>query len=312
MKKSIIALAVSGAALASASAFAADEVTFTPYGNIQLVYADSDANHSEIKDNGSTFGFKGETKVKDDLTAFFKYELEADADEKTNDIAVNLDQAYLGVKGSMGKVQVGTFDSIYNNAIQDGVDQLEYIGISGAATTAEGDTIAYFSPSMSGFEVQLSAQVKGKADDDVQAAETATVKAGTTEDGTALTFVAKYSVDALTVAFGYDSLDNVNGAEETMGLSAEYKLNEALSLRAKYEENDDVDSRFGLGARYAYGTGDVYGSYQNVDPDSGNSYDEYAIGATYNVASTMYVYAELGQVEASEDDVTALGATYVF
>lgn len=125
MKKTLVAIAVSSAALTSVSAFAAeDTVNFDVYGNIQLVYADSDANDSEITDNGSTFGFQGSTAINDDLTGFFKYELEADADEKTSDIAVNLDQAYVGLQGGFGKVQVGSFDSIYNNAIQDTYDSI--------------------------------------------------------------------------------------------------------------------------------------------------------------------------------------------
>ncbi|WP_067223813.1 porin [Marinomonas gallaica] len=310
MKKTLVAIAVSSAALTSVSAFAAeDTVNFDVYGNIQLVYADSDANDSEITDNGSTFGFQGSTAINDDLTGFFKYELEADADEKTSDIAVNLDQAYVGLQGGFGKVQVGSFDSIYNNAIQDTYDQFEYFGIKNAELTKEGDTIAYFSPSMGGFEVQLSAQFKGKAESEV---------GNGTEDGTALTAVAKYSVDALTIAAGYDSLENntarSNADSATYGVSATFQATPALSVGAKWEEEEDQNSIIGLATRFNYGSGDVYATYQNVDPDAAGSddYNEYGVGATYNLASNMYVYAELGQNGANEDDVTAVGATYLF
>ncbi|WP_417504632.1 porin [Marinomonas gallaica] len=310
MKKTLVAIAVSSAALTSVSAFAAeDTVNFDVYGNIQLVYADSDANDSEITDNGSTFGFQGSTAINDDLTGFFKYELEADADEKTSDIAVNLDQAYVGLQGGFGKVQVGSFDSIYNNAIQDTYDQFEYFGVKNAELTDEGDTIAYFSPSMGGFEVQLSAQFKGKAESEV---------GNGTEDGTALTAVAKYSVDALTIAAGYDSLENntarSNADSATYGVSATFQATPALSVGAKWEEEEDQNSIIGLATRFNYGSGDVYATYQNVDPDAAGSddYNEYGVGATYNLASNMYVYAELGQNGANEDDVTAVGATYLF
>ena len=311
MKKTLVAIAVSSAALTSVSAFAAeDTVNFDVYGNIQLVYADSDSNDSEITDNGSTFGFQGSTAISDDLTGFFKYELEADADEKTSDIDVNLDQAYVGLQGGFGKVQVGSFDSIYNNAIQDTYDQFEYYGVTNAGLTDEGDTIAYFSPSMGGFEVQLSAQFKGKAETEVSD--------GTTEDGTALTAVVKYSVDALTIAAGYDSLENdvARSAADsaTYGVSATFQATPALSVGAKYEEEEDQNSIVGLAARFNYGAGDVYGTYQNVDPDAAGSddYNEYGIGASYNLASNMYVYAEFGQAGEAEDDITAVGATYLF
>lgn len=318
MKKTLVAIAVSSAALTSVSAFAAeDTVNFDVYGNIQLVYADSDSNDSEITDNGSTFGFQGSTAISDDLTGFFKYELEADADEKTSGVDVNLDQAYVGLQGGFGKVQVGSFDSIYNNAIQDTYDQFEYFGVTNAGLTDEGDTIAYFSPSMGGFEVQLSAQFKGKAESETSEIPTNRVNP-TTEDGTAVTAVIKYSVDALTIAAGYDSLENDFDRSEadsaTYGVSATFQATPALSVGAKYEEEEDQNSIIGLAARFNYGAGDVYGTYQNVDPDAAGSddFNEYGLGVTYNLASNMYVYAELGQQNADEDDVTALGATYLF
>ena len=309
MKKTLVAIAVSSAALTSVSAFAADEtVNFDVYGNIQLVYADSDANDSEITDNGSTFGFQGSTAISDDLTGFFKYELEADADEKTSGVDVNLDQAYIGLQGSFGKVQVGSFDSIYNNAIQDTYDQFEYYGVTNAGLTKEGDTIAYFSPSMGGFEVQLSAQFKGKAESETQGA------GASVEDGTAVTAVVKYSVDALTIAAGYDDRENTGSDNSTYGLSATFQATPALSVGAKWEEEEDLNTILGLAARFNYGAGDVYGTYQNVDPDAANSddYNEYGVGVTYNLASNMYVYGEFGQSGAAEDDVTAVGATYLF
>lgn len=312
MKKTLVAIAVSSAAVTSISAFAAEDTTnFDVYGNIQLVYANSDDNGSDIADNGSTFGFQGSTAINDDLTGFFKYELEADADEKTNDISVNLDQAFVGLQGSFGKVQVGSFDSIYNNAIQDGVDQFEYLGFSGAALTSEGDTVAYFSPSFGGFSVQTSAQIKGSN-------ENYSVGNGDvagSDNGTATTVVVKYSVDALTIAAGYDGLENTVGAEgtDTYGLAATFQATPALALGVKWEEQENVDSLVGVSARYAYGMGDVYASYQNVDPDLANTdYDEYGVGVTYNLASNMYVYGEYGQQGTTEDKVTAVGATYSF
>ena len=308
MKKTLVAIAVSSAALTSVSAFAADDtVNFDVYGNIQLVYADSKDSGSEIEDNGSTFGFQGSTAISDDLTGFFKYELEADADQKTSDIDVNLDQAYVGLQGSFGKVQVGSFDTPYNNAIQDSLDQFEYLGAHTATLTSEGDTIAFYSPSIYGFEFQTSMQIKGSADDSATSNET--------DNGTASQMVLKYSVDALTVALGYDNLANVNGKEDTStyGLNVGFQVNPALSVSFQYEDETDVAETFGLGARFNYGSGDLYGTVQTVDQEgSATDYDMYGIGATYNLASNMYVYAEYGQTGSTEDKVTAAGATYLF
>ena len=301
MKKTLVAVAVTTAAFTAVTAQAADVDT---YGNIQLVYADGE-DTAELTDNGSTFGFKGEKELKHGLTGFFKYELEADADEKVSDVEVNLDQAYIGLKGGFGKVQIGTYDSIYNNAIQDGIDSFEYAGLTNATTTAEGDTIAYFSENMNGFEVQVSAQVKGDAE--------AEVADDSVEDGTALTAVVKYSAGDLEVAAGYDSLNNNVDAEETIGFSAAYNLGVA-NVMAKYEDNSDEGTNIGIGFNADYTDGLVYGSLQAVEVESGSDYDEYAVGVSYNldVDGDVYVYVEAGQTGSDEDSFSALGAVYAF
>lgn len=289
MKKSIIAIAVSSAALASVSAYAAEGSTFDVYGNIQYAITDTEGE-GDFEDNGSTFGFKGETKVDEDLTAFFKYELEADANDKGND-NFTLDQAFVGLNGSFGKVQVGSFDSVYNNAIQDATDQFEYLGLTTADTTAEGDTIAYFSPSLNGFEFQLSSQVNAASG-----------------AGNGVTAVVKYNIAALTLVAGYDSL--ADDAEETVGFAAEYQVLPALSVAAKIESNDEQDF-VGLSTRYGYGAGDLYASVQNVDNGS-SDYDEFAAGVTYNLASNVYVFGEIGQLGESESETSAVGVYYGF
>jgi predicted porin len=301
MKKTLVAVAVTTAAFTAVTAQAADIDT---YGNIQLVYADGE-DTAELTDNGSTFGFKGEKELKHGLTGFFKYELEADADEKTSDVSVNLDQAYVGLKGDFGKVQVGTFDSIYNNAIQDGIDSYEYAGLTGSSTTTEGDTIAYFSPEMNGFEVQVSAQVTGDGESEVTAK--------TEEDGTALTAVVKYSAGDLELAVGYDSLENVINKDDTIGLAASYNLGVA-NVMAKYEDNSDDGTFIGFGFNADYADGLVYGSVQTVDVETGSDYDEYVVGVTYNLDydGDVYVYTEAGQTGSKEDSFTALGALYAF
>ena len=310
MKKSIIAIAVSSAAFAAVSVHAAEGSTVDVYGNIQYAYTDKDAG-DEFKDNGSTFGFKGETTINEDLTAFFKYELEANADEK-NTVSTRLDQAFVGLKGNFGKVQVGSFDSIYNNAIQDSVDQFENLSFKNNTTTTEGDTIAYFSPSMNGFEIQLSTQVTG----DAAEIPTATGDDLQTEDGASVTGVVKYSTGALVLALGYDQNGNYVDGENTIGLNVGYQVMPALNVSAKFETTKDTQDTFGLAARYGYGAGDVYASAQVISPDAGDEYNEFGAGVTYSLASNVYVYGEVASIEANStadsDTQTAVGVYYGF
>lgn len=316
MKKSIIAIAVSSAALASVSAYAAEGSTVDVYGNIQYAYTNGDEG-DKAQDNGSTIGLKGETKISDTLTAFFKYELEADADEKNSDVSVGIDQAFVGLQGDFGKVQVGTFDSIYNNAIQDSVDQFEQLGFLNTVTTTEGDTIAYFSPSFGGFEFQASAQVKGSA----EGAETTKVNGNDVNltNGTAFTAVVKYTVGDFVAALGYDDLNNYTGrGTDTTGLSVGYNFLSNLNVTAKFENTKDFQDAVGLSARYGYGVGDIYASVQAISPeaDNENDYNEYGVGMTYDLASNVYVYGEVGRFENATnnntDTQTAVGVYYGF
>ncbi|MCV2403735.1 porin [Marinomonas sp. C2222] len=288
MKKTIIALAVSSSALASVAAVAAEETSVDLYGNIQYALSNSDAG-GDFEDNGSTFGIKGETEINQDTTAFFKYELEADADEKTGDVDVAIDQAFVGLKGGFGQVQIGSFDSIYNNAIQDSVDQYEYLGLESASLTDEGDTIAYLSPSFGGVEIQVASQVN------------------TAEgEGNESAAVVKYTTGAVTLAAGYDSSD------DTVGYAVDFQASSDLSLSAKFETTPDTTDITGVATRYGYGAGDVYASAQIVSPDGSDDYEEFAAGVSYNLASNVYVYGEVGQVGSSEETQSAVGVYYGF
>ncbi|GAA0836191.1 porin [Marinomonas arenicola] len=325
MKKSIVALAVSSAALASVSAYAAEDTSVDFYGNIQYAYTSSTSNGTNFEDNGSTLGVKGESKVNDDITAFFKYELEFRADEQDDrggNYGYNeshLDQAYVGLKGDFGKVTVGTHDTIYNNAIQDAVDQMENLSIDSADGSSQGDTITYFSPSMSGFEVQVALQTKG-----TNTKATTNASTGDTEySGNAGMAVLKYSNDLVSVALGYDSRENTaaDDAKSTSGMAVTVTPMDNLSLTAKYETTEDTADYLGLAARYGYGMGDVYGSYTNVNPDSSQtdneSYNVYAAGVTYSINSSMYTYFEIGNTGSAVKDegsntTSVVGVTYVF
>ncbi len=112
MKKSLLATAVADAMSLSSSVYSADLVnkdgtTFNVYGNLQFAYGSVQApdgggdidSSNEFGDNGSTIGFSGEHTLNDDLTAYFKYEFEGDADEiKTGNGIDTGNQAYFGLR----------------------------------------------------------------------------------------------------------------------------------------------------------------------------------------------------------------------
>ncbi len=374
MKKSLVATAVVGALSLSTSAYSAeifnkDGTTFDVYGNLQFAFwslqqpdgsGDVDASN-EFGDNGSTLGFKGEHSVNDDLTAYFKFEFESDADEiKTGNGLDTGDQAYFGLKGAFGDGRVGSWDALIDDWVQDPVSNNEFFDVSDSngvvqginslttlgdtSTDREGDKLQYISPSFNGLRFAAGVQVKGSAEsENVSSSDKAAFFGG-----------AEYATGPVRVAFVYDSLDNYDGdvtgrqnldangnvagdydAGDQFGLSVQYKVNDDLRLAVKLEQYNSGDdnfvadeSRYALGARYNYGLGDVYGTYQFVDvgdtqfsnlaggaPDnSDDSFNEVVVGATYDITPAMYTFVEAAYYDREDDlgDGIAVGAAYLF
>ncbi|MCS4504854.1 Major outer membrane protein [wastewater metagenome] len=334
MKKAISALAVA-AALGASSAHAADfrvndDTLFSVYGSIEFIYYSQEQatdggdteSRSEFADNGSTIGFAGEHTWDNGLTGYFKAEFEHNADEEKGAGGINDgDKAYIGVKGNFGNVRAGSWDNIYNDAIQDPVDPFEAFSPSMSDISGEGDTIAYFSPKMGGFSFQVASQIRGDGD-------TPTSKQPLTDES-AFQVVGMYEVNTLTFAVGYDDRgivsqtgaaggdpaeDGVFGASVTWDLAP-------LTLAARAEQQgetveDDEVGYYSLNAAYDYGMGTLTATVTEVDPDADDedSRTEFNLLGTYNVGSNMYVYAEAGwyDKENDEDDAMGVGVVYEF
>ncbi|WP_024951092.1 porin [Cobetia crustatorum] len=366
MKKTLLATAIAGAvALASTSASAAtvynqDGTKLDLYGNIQIGYRyiDSLTNNDpdnlvsgdaegDLFDNGSTLGVKGEHKVNDDIVGYFKAEWEFDADEsKGSDNGINDgDQTYVGAKGSFGDARIGSWDQLVDDWVQDPLSNNEYFDlsdssgqISGNSQTREGNKLQYMSPTMSGMQFAVGSNFEGDAEgENVTDSNQASFYAG-----------AKYTVGGFSIAAVYDDLGQFDGIDtsddgvvnsqgdigEQYGITGQYTV-DALRLTVKAERYDadesnaDVDY-YGVGARYGYGMGDVYGAYQYVDAEAnayqyinsertGNdgddhSYNEFNLGVTYNISAAMYTYVEYANYDraGNDGDGAAVGIYYGF
>jgi predicted porin len=299
------------------------------YGNIQLAqtWGETDPDGGEktsehkFKDNGSTIGFKHDHAITEDLTGFLKAELEFDADEKAGNGGLNgFDEAFIGLKGDFGSIQIGSDDTVYEQMLNI-TDIGEAVGISGNLTTiSEGDNAQYI-----GSFGDFTVGVTYKLDADVDARKT-------DDDGNLVIDGAKaqrgvqiggaYSSDAFYVGLAYSmesDLDygNVEGTD-AFGLAAEAYIGD-LTLQAQYEDEDDTGDYVGLQAIYgikatqlALGYG-IYGA-EGADEDA----EQLFVQALYNVSDNMYVYVEAsqtsnaGNVEDTDETATAVGATYAF
>jgi len=257
-------------------------------------------------------------------------------------------------------------DPISNNESFDVKDSTQnIIGLS----DREGNKVSYTSPSFSGFQFAVGTQFEGDAESFNPDVDTnvagLTGKTGSstgvqkTSDSNASFFGgAKYTAGAFSIAAVYDNLDNYDGsytgyeddgdgqkvtrdndAGDQYGITAEYTVDTlrlALKLE-RFQAGDDLIedvNYYGFGARYGYGMGDIYGSYQYVDVggdsfldtakdglghnefpnDGGESYNEVVLGATYNISDAMYTFIEGGMYDRKDDvdDGVAVGAVYLF
>ncbi|WP_445621121.1 porin [Kushneria sp. Sum13] len=282
------------------------------------------------------------------------------------------DQAYLGLTGDFGDVRIGSWDDLLNDWVQDPVSNNEYFSNTtsgsdiGGSTYREANKVTYTSPITGGLQFAVGTRYFGDAentqefqdqylngtvdlDDDGNPINGDQNGRFVVDDGGSAAMFGglRYMVGDWTLAAVYDDLKNfkyitTDGDEhdygQQFGLNATWQMSDDLRVAAKWEKvhgqwEDDADAdRYGIGARYSYGSGDLYGSYQYVDaernavaltdPDSfagvdqgsDKSYNEFVLGATYNLSSQMYVWLEGAKYdrEANTGDGFGTGIAYSF
>ena len=363
------AMAASGAQ--AATVYNQDGTKLDIYGNIQIGYRSIETadevtgdveSRDDIFDNGTTFGFAAEHVIYDGLTGYLKLELDdikADEMASSSDATDSGDTAYVGLKGNFGDVRLGSYDQLIDDWIQDPLTNNEYFDASdstslhGRSAEQQEDKVTYTSPSFGGLQFAVGTQFKGDAEGvNQKSPDPAENLSG---DSNASFFGGvKYTAGAFSIAAAYDNIDTLeyvdaNGEIDSVGdqygITAQYTV-DTLRLALKVErfdsDADDGDAAvadqylsdtnfYGVSARYGYGMGDVYASYQYVDVGAGDfgdeleqtieddqerdeTYNEVILGATYNISDAMYTWAEVAMYdqENDDDDGFGVGVTYLF
>nr|WP_297461811.1 porin [uncultured Halomonas sp.] len=330
MKKTLLATAIAGAL--GASSFAAQAATvynqdgtqFDIYGNLQLAYrsietAQDDGSvdsEDDIFDNGSTIGFAGQHEINSGLTGYFKYELEADADEikgEENDFTgggggINTgDQAYFGLKGNFGDARVGSWDALIDDWVQDPISNNEYFDVTDSNGLAggddgvntqtgndrEGDKIQYMSPSFGGLQFAVGTQYKGEAEaENVDSSGNASFFGG-----------VKYTVGAFSVAAVYDNLDNydgeITGNQYYVDTNGNGEFDEGTDTLAG--EDFEAGDQYGVTFQYTMESLRLalkYERYESGNTDLQSDENRYALGARYGYGMgdiyAAYQYVDVG------------------
>ena len=233
----------------------------TFYGAVQFAHVSTDDSTNtdhELQDNGSTIGILHEHAISEGITAFAKAEFEFSADDKRTSTGINkIDEAYIGLKGDFGSVQVGSDETVYDWVDMTDIDEI--VGFGATVKLDEGDNLQYVSPEIAeGITLGLTAPI----DSD-------------TNFGGAL--AAKYSMDNLLVALAYalgrDAEVGFAKAEDTLGLGVHFDIDE-LTLVAQYETTKDTQDTWGLLGMYAMGQNSFALGYQMPSFDDNAKDDE--------------------------------------
>ncbi len=305
MKKTLLATAIAGAMCASAAQAATvynqEGTQLDIYGNLQFAYSNvNNANgdsEDQIQDNGSTIGFKGQHIINPGLTGYFKYELEADADEIKNGNGIDTgDQAFMGLQGNFGDARIGSWDPLIDDWIQDPVSNNEYFdltdsnslitGADGANTQEntntdrEGDKVQYMSPSFGGLQFAVGTQYKGDAEaENVSNSGNASFFGG-----------AKYTMGAFSVAAVYDNLDNydgeITGSQYYSDLNGDGQRNVDEDGNPTEPAVGDFDAGDQYGVTFEYTMEQLrvalkYERYESGNTDYLPDENRYALGARY-------------------------------
>lgn len=333
LKKSLLALAVSGSLAASgaqaAKVYDEDGTAVDLYGRIAIGFEgggrdDGVDNSEEFRNFGSRLGFKLSQQISSDLRAFARVEWRFRGDERSSPGFDEVRNSFLGIESAQfGTFMAGNYNSFYNDYVMKPFDVYVERGyeFAGGGLQARGDSIGYLSPELNGFQAVITAK---------HFSERGLTEAEQTDEGSVVATQGGvvYSTGPVRLALGYvdDKVRGGGNGKVRYGATAAYDMNADFQVRLGYETRSDSDTygggfdKVGLGATYAVGPLALYGDYYHIDLDGqdGNR-DAWALGTLYKVSSAFDVFAELNDADldaldnVGQDDLYyAFGARYHF
>lgn len=287
-----------------------EDTMFAITGDVEIDYVIEDQGIAddtrELEDGGSEIEFKGSHAFTDTVTGYFEVEVEYTADEDSN--VVEIDESYVGLRGNFGAVQVGRFDNLYDDTVNDLVDIFEVGDPTESKDSGDDNSVAYFSPDFNGFSFAVQALLLGEDNDP-----------DPDNDGQSFAAVLSYETERFGVYLGYDDLGLQDVYDYTYGLGGGLNL-APVTLTARIASTEaDHDMGFmvyGIAAEYDYGRGSIIGLVNQVEPDadSADSRTELGLQVNFDVYDGLSVYAEHFRYDMTDDlgNTTAVGVIYEF
>ena len=315
MKKSLIALAVLGAVAGVAHAQSA----VTVYGKVDLGISKLSgdvpvaAKTTTMQQNHrSRLGFKGTEDLSGGMSALFQVENRFNADNGTqNGAALFNGPVFVGLAGGFGTVKVGRNWSTVDSASSSAINPFGGDGIAGLNEFTRprvNNSITYYTPAMSGFEVQAQYILGEKP--------AAAVAAGTDNDGYAV--AVTYNNGPIYLGASYGVEENTN-KKNIWALTGSYAFGPAKVLLGY----DHVDTKvvgaakiknFVIGTTYAIGSGLIKAAYNQTKDGADNTLTSFAgnfekiqklaIGYQHNLSKRTSLYADVARTKVTNPGVS--------
>jgi predicted porin len=317
MNKKLLALAV-GTAFSAAPMFASAEVTVYGHAQVEVGTVDNGTtDQTVVEDNArGRIGFKASEKLGNGMTAIAKYEFRTDTADNVRTAdggPLTAREAFVGLKGGFGTVQLGTLKSAYKYS--GGVKYDPFVatliearganGMTGGAFGHNGflaNSIGYMTPKIGGG---FTGWATFSPDEN---------GAGNGADGDysfGLQFAQK-SWEVFVAGVNDDS-----ASYESIKVGGQYKFGN-FKVSGQYEMLDtvggDVDVYF-LGGQAKFGNNVLVAQVGNTDPDGGTDLGYYTIGVIHNLSKKTRLTAGFRSYESNpttDVDTFAVGMRMKF
>lgn len=299
------------AALSTAPALVAADVTVYGRAHVSVDYLDDGQDYSELNmsSNSSRLGFKGDQEF-DGITAFFQLEQEIDFSDTGSSLASR--DTFVGVRGDFGSLRFGKFDTPFKSARgpanlfgdqMGDIRNLTRVG-DGRFDERTPNTIHYQTPALGAARVNIAYSLhEGNSavlDDE-----------GSSADQGALSLSLTYKDGPIDFALAFESFDadRSRGERQAARLAVGYSLTSTFKLVGFYQtvdhqEDDTQDADvIGLGGEFKLSsTMTLRGHYmmRQADPDNADS-NMVTLGLEHRFASPLRAYVNLAMVDNDDN-----------
>lgn len=308
MRKMLLSTILATGAIAT-SAVALDVET-NGYARFALMGDTIEGNEGFQSQKDWEFEFKGKEEFDNGITAFIDLEVDANggADE------IRTDDVTFGLSGSFGAVTMGNFNngkvkaglglvpvmgSAYGFGSLEAGDNQSLLGlwnngVTSIAHYSDVPSIAYTSPSISGFTAGVSYSM---SDGDGQTGALTAEDTRTNTTSVGAQYGGKFGDASVTIGGAYTDMSNQNPTgndDSSFALGVKIGFS-GITVGAAYKNGEQGDVDYDLttlGAQYSTGPFSLSAQYSMGD-ELGDDYTAYDLGASYKVGPSAKIMAGL-------------------